>query len=147
MWKIWYLIKICFSDSSIIKKFVSRKREYHMTLKFLIGCNSFLLISTNSFPEGVPMSRYTSMEPRNDLERRSVSKTYYRNIPKLPTTYSMPEHEIYSKLSQIQTSDFFGLCTDQIKALLPFREAKRYLNFLIYQNNSNKSGLDRISER
>ena len=50
-------------------------------------------------------------------------------------------------LSEIESSDFFGLCTDQIKALLPYYEAKRYLTFLILQNDLNWSGLDKISER
>ena len=58
----------------------------------------------------------------------------------------MHEHQIYKSLSKLRSSDFYGLCTDQIKALIPLSEAKRYLTFLTLQNEKNKSNLDKISE-
>ena len=58
----------------------------------------------------------------------------------------MHEKKVYEYLSKLETSDFFGCCTDQIKALIPLIEAKRYLTFLTLQNDKNKSGLDKISE-
>ena len=58
----------------------------------------------------------------------------------------MHDHQIYKSLSKLESSDFFGLCTDQIRALIPLSEAKRYLTFLTLQNDKNKSNLDKISE-
>ena len=53
----------------------------------------------------------------------------------------MSEHKMYKFLSKITTSEYQGLCTDQIKALLPLHEAQRYLTFLVLQNDFNKSSL------
>ena len=58
----------------------------------------------------------------------------------------MHDHQIYKSLSKLESSDFYGLCTDQIIALIPLSEAKRYLTFLTLQNDKNKSNLDKISE-
>ena len=58
----------------------------------------------------------------------------------------MHEHQVYKSLSNLESSDFFGLCTDQIRALIPLAEANRYLTFLTLQNDKNKSNLDKISE-
>ena len=58
----------------------------------------------------------------------------------------MHEHQVYQSLSKLESSDFFGLCTDQIRALIPLAEAMRYLTFLAFQNDKIKSNLDKISE-
>ena len=86
------------------------------------------------------------MQPRNDLERRSQTSKYSKKFPKLRRSSSMHEHQVYKSLSNLESSDFFGLCTDQIRALIPLAEANRYLTFLTLQNDKNKSNLDKISE-
>ena len=58
----------------------------------------------------------------------------------------MNETKVYRLLSKLSTSEYFGLCTGQIKALISMNEAIKYLTFLAMQNDKNKSKLQKVSE-
>ena len=70
------------------------------------------------------------MNSRAEKTPYKGSKTYIKNFPKLKNTTNMKETKVYNILSKLETSEYKGLCTDQIKALLPLNEAYRYFTFL-----------------
>ena len=87
------------------------------------------------------------MQQRAEQTPYKGSKTYIKNFPKLKNMTNMREAKLYKLLGKIETSEYQGLCKDQIKALLPLNEAYRYLTFLAVQNDSNKFFLHHVSER
>ena len=54
---------------------------------------------------------------------------------------------MYKILGQLETSDYFGCPSDQIKVLINSNEAKKYFTFLAMQNEYNKSLLEGVSEK
>ena len=87
------------------------------------------------------------MQQRAEQTPYKGSNTYIKNFPKLKNMTNMREPKVYKILGKIETSEYKGLCKDQIKALLPMNEAYRYLTFLAVQNDSNKHFLHHVSER
>ena len=75
-----------------------------------------------------------------------MSNVYIDNFPKLETSAKMREPKVYGLLSKLSTSEYYGLCTGQIKALISKNEAIKYLTFLAMQNDKNKSKLQKVSE-
>ena len=59
------------------------------------------------------------------LEQRAYreSNEYIQNFPKLKKYAKMGEEKVYKALGQLKTSDYYGCCSDQIKALIGVNEA------------------------
>ena len=70
------------------------------------------------------------MQSRAEQTPYKGSMTYIRNFPKLKNSTNMKQTKVYNILSKLETSEYKGLCTDQIRALLPHNEAYRYFTFL-----------------
>ena len=63
------------------------------------------------------------MQMRAEQTPYKRSDIYIPIFPRLERSMKMSETKIYKFLSEIGTSEYQGLCTDQIKALLPLPEA------------------------
>ena len=72
--------------------------------------------------------------------------TYITNFPKLENTTKMKKVKVYRLLGKLSTSQYYGMNGRQIKNLLPWSQAYRYLTYLSLQNESNKSLLYQVSE-
>ena len=73
-------------------------------------------------------------------------RTYIPDFPKLKNSTRIKDREVYEHLSTLVTSEYFGLCKGQIKALIKPNEAHRYFTYLALQNDLNKSLLHQVSE-
>ena len=72
---------------------------------------------------------------------------FIQNMPSLRHCAKMSDNKVFIKLSQIPSSDYYGVNPIEIAANVGFNEALRHLHDLVLFNDKKRSNLFMVSEK